>query len=410
MRVLLTTSTFPVRTGDGIPRFVLDLALALRSHAKVYVVAPDGPGARREEEMDGLEIRRFTYFLPRRLQRLALGDGMRDNLRRSWLAKVQVPLFLFQQARVTSKVARKGKTDVVNAHWIVPGGLAAAWARGRRGRFRLVLHVHAGDVYLLKRMPFGRMIARWVVSRADAVFAAGSHVRETLLDLVGEGHRVDLRPMGVDVGMFGCATREGERRSHLPESQRFPDGFLLFFGRFSEKKGTVYLVRALPKLLESYPGLGLVLIGDGPEKTRLMEEVTRLRLEQSVCFLGRRPHEDIVQYLHACRAAVVPSIVDSRGETEGMPTVVMEAMAAGVRVVGSAVNGIPDIIQHGINGWLCEPKNPGDLASKILLALQDEGSSEVVAQAVATASRNEWSQVAEEYAEAFRRVLGGDTR
>ena len=77
---------------------------------------------------------------------------------------------------------------------------------------------------------------------------------------------------------------------------------------------------------------------------------------------------------------------------------------------GSAVNGIPDIIQHGVNGWLCEPKDPDDLASKVLLALEDEVSSEVVAQAVATASRNEWSQVAEEYAATFRRVLGGDTR
>lgn len=399
MRVLLTSSTFPVALDDGIPRFIYDLAEAIGKRVDVTVLAPGAPGAAREEKLGSVDVRRFTYFWPRRLQMLALGQGMRDNLRGSWLARLQVPGFLLRQALSTRALARQRDVDVVNAHWIVPGGLTAAWARGRkRRRFRLVLHVHAGDVFLLQRLPFGRLIARYVIARTDAVLAAGSHVRESLDRLLGYPSGAELRPMGVNIGTFGRDTHaERPLERSVPEESEFPGGFLLFFGRMSEKKGAVYLVRALPRILAVHPDVGLVLIGDGPERTRIEEEVTRLGLEASVRLLGRRPHRDIVRYLHRCLVAVVPSIVDRHGETEGMPTVVLEAMAAGALVVGSAVDGLPDIIRHGENGWLCRPKEPDDLAAKVLLALDNPNAREVIERALATAGRNDWSNVAAEY-------------
>ncbi len=98
MHLLITTSTFPVDLSEGSPRFVFDLAKALTPHGKVQVLAPHAPNAPISEESHGVQIHRFRYFWPTRWQRLAYGAGIRDNLRSSMLAKVQVPLLLMTQA------------------------------------------------------------------------------------------------------------------------------------------------------------------------------------------------------------------------------------------------------------------------------------------------------------------------
>jgi hypothetical protein len=134
MRILISTSTFPHELDAGLPRFVNDLAEALSELMEVTVLAPDSPGAAKTEQVAKVDVRRFTYFRPRRLQRLALGQGMRDNLRASWLARVQVPAYLAKQAFETRRLIRRGGFDLVFAHWIVPQGLTAAWAVGRARR------------------------------------------------------------------------------------------------------------------------------------------------------------------------------------------------------------------------------------------------------------------------------------
>ncbi len=404
LRVLISTSTFPIHTDDGVPRFIFDLARHLQAHAAVTVLAPDGPGAKRSEVMEGVDVRRFTYAVPRSSQRLALGQGMRDNLRESWRAKMQIPSFMVAQLRATKRLIRENRIDVVNAHWLVPSGLTAARAVGRHPSTRLVLHVHAGDVYLLNRLPGGSAVARYVARRCAGVLADGSHVRDSLDALIGRPSDATLRPMGVDVGLFG---RDSADTASGLEHGEFEDGFLLFFGRFSEKKGASYLVRALPMVLKQYPRLGLVMIGDGPERARVEREARDLGVAASVRFLGRRPHGDIVRYLHRCRVAIVPSIVDSRGETEGMPTVVLEAMASGARVVGSAVDGIPDVLRHQENGWLCRQRDPKDLADKIVEAIRSPANSSVEREALKTAREHSWQAVARYYMACLERAVGG---
>ena len=98
MRVLISASTFPLRSDDVLPRFVYDLAESLTSYCKVTVLAPDAPGASRQEHRGNVDVRRFTYFHPRRLQALAYGAGLPDNLRASWLAKLQLLPYLLVQA------------------------------------------------------------------------------------------------------------------------------------------------------------------------------------------------------------------------------------------------------------------------------------------------------------------------
>ncbi len=390
MRLLVSSSTYPLRPDDGIPRFVHDLAEALAERCPVFALAPDAPGVPRRQRLGRVEVRRFRYFWPPSAQRLAYGHGMRDNLRASWLARLQPPSLLLAQALATHRLAREEGIDHVNSHWLVPSGLATALARGARPRFGHLLTVHAADVYLLQRLPFGRALTRFVLDRSDAVFADGSHVRDSLDALAGRRSGARLQPNGVRLALFREAGPE-------PVESPFEGGYLLFTGRLAEKKGVSYLLRALPRVLERHPKLGLVVIGYGTLEAELREESSRLGVAGSVRFLGRKPHAEVARWLRGARLAVVPSIIDRYGETEGMPTVVIEAMAAGARVVGSAVDGIPDVIRHGENGWLCRPRDPEDLAEKILTGLEEPASSPLARASAETAERFDWSAVAGHY-------------
>lgn len=400
MKILVTSSTFPGADFDGSrPRFVYDLAEALAAHPdveEVVAVVPHHPGAPTRERMGAVDVVRFRYWWPTGAERLT--PNMRQRMRASTLAKIQVPFFFLSELWALWRTIVRRGVDVVNAHWMIPQGLVAALVRGwARPGFSLVVQLHAGDVYQLARMPFGRAIARFVVRRSDRVLASGSHVRDTLDTLLGYDAGAIIQTMGVDGAVFRTTSA-----NESPESVDFADGFILFVGRFVEKKGVVYLIRALPRVLADHPGLGLILVGSGPEEAALRREVGRLALDASVRFLGHRSHEQIAALLHRCRVAAVPSIVDRHGETEGMPTVLVEAMAAGVRTVGSAVDGIPDVMRHGENGWLCREKDPDDLADKLLQALSDEASSAVVEAAKRTAGRFEWGAIAHDYVRALQ--------
>lgn len=392
--LLITTSTLPVRDGDGVPRFVLDLAIALTKQFHVAVLAPHNSGAARTETLVGVPIRRFRYFWPERLQSLTAGGVVASNLT-SWWGWLLVPPLLIAGTVATIRAIWRSGCIAVNAHWLVPMGLCAAIASAVT-RVPLVLHIHAGDVYLLQRLPFGNLLTRLIVTRASWVFADGSHVRDALDALLGRSSHAVLRPMGVWVDRFRPANSSLNRSSNS----------VVFVGRLVEKKGVPYLLQAINDLTDDFPDLRLDIIGAGPLESQLKSQVHELGLRDVVFFLGPLAHEDVVSRLHWAAVACVPSIIDSNGETEGMPTVVIEAMAAGLRVVGSDVDGIPDVLRNQRNGWLATAADSDDLARKLRTALLYENGA-ISATAQADAEEHDWSKVADEYAAAVRGVVGG---
>ncbi len=393
MRVLLSASTFPIRLGDGLPRFVYDLAQSLAAHCEVTVLAPDAPGAERRERMGDVEVRRFAYFAPRGWQQLAYGDGIGDNLRRSALARLQPPPYVACQALAVWRLVRERGIDVVNSHWILPQGLSSALARGSAPRFRHVVTLHGGDSYMLGKLPLGGALARFIADRSDSLIAVSSNVRDNLDAALGRPSHALLQPVGVHVEPF--------RRPAPPLRTRLAGRHLLFVGRLVPVKGASVLLRALPRVRARHPDIGLVIVGYGPLEDDLRALARELDLEPWVEFAGRRSHEEIAGALQSCAAAVVPSIVEPDGRAEGMPSVVLEALAAGARVVASAAGGVPDTLHAGVNGWLARPGDPADLADRILDALQEPPDSGLLDRASETARALDWSRVAARYLEVF---------
>ena len=140
------------------------------------------------------------------------------------------------------------------------------------------------------------------------------------------------------------------------------DPYVLFVGRFVEKKGVSDLI-AVMRLLESRgTGARLVLIGDGPLAGALRDEARGL---QRVEFLGWLPNAAVRSWMRGALALCVPSVTGREGDSEGLPTVIFEAMAEGVPVVGSDHAGIAEAVEHGTTGLIVPEGDPPALADAL---------------------------------------------
>ncbi|MFQ5444697.1 MAG: glycosyltransferase family 4 protein, partial [Nitrospinales bacterium] len=122
--VLLFASTFPRWETDAITaRFVYDLGRELIKYFNVYVLTPHAPGAKRYEEMEGMKVVRFPYFLPLNSQALVDGTGMLSCLRTKKSSILQIPFFIICQYLALKKMVKTYQIDLVNSHWMIPQGL-----------------------------------------------------------------------------------------------------------------------------------------------------------------------------------------------------------------------------------------------------------------------------------------------
>lgn len=395
MNVLMTTSTFPLWDNDGIPRFVYDLARALARRCRVTVLAPHHQGARRQESFGNLTIKRFQYSWPAATQRLAYGYGMRENIRQSWMAKAQVPVYIASLCLAVGKLLRKERFDVVNSHWMVPQGLAVSLALKGFPEAAHVVTAHAGDVFLLKKMKAGKPIARYVARRTDMFLPVGSHVASSLNEMVGTQKPQAIQPMGVDHAAFSVSPKRALLQ--LP----FNGNFILFIGRLVEKKGLTYLLDALKLLFSKGFDVGLVVIGSGPLKARMQAKAFQSGIQDRVLFMGTLGHEAMLPLLQNCKVVAIPSSLDASRETEGMPAVLAEALSFGCKVVASKVGGIPDVLTDGHNGWLARPADAQDLADKLTIALGHCGGN-VENNARQSVRDLDWGCIAEKYGGFFR--------
>lgn len=157
----------------------------------------------------------------------------------------------------------------------------------------------------------------------------------------------------------------------LPRIERFDGSKLVAVCRFVEKKGLDVLVRACALLKGRRVAFACLLIGDGPEMGRLQSLVAELQLQDEVRFAGAIPTDQVHSYFSPDNVIVVPSVYAKDGERDGIPTVLIEAMACGVPAVASAISGIPELIEHEVTGLLVPERDEERLAAAIQVLLQD---------------------------------------
>jgi glycosyltransferase involved in cell wall biosynthesis len=140
---------------------------------------------------------------------------------------------------------------------------------------------------------------------------------------------------------------------------------ILSIGRLIEKKGFHDLLLACEILRQRGRHFQVEIIGSGPWEYLLQTQTKRLRLQERVRFLGAQPQEVVRESFRRATIFALPSIISGEGDRDGIPTVLMEAMASGTPVVSTFVSGIPELIESGSNGLLVPPNNPLLLADAL---------------------------------------------
>ncbi|MGD2215122.1 MAG: glycosyltransferase [Gemmatimonadales bacterium] len=196
-----------------------------------------------------------------------------------------------------------------------------------------------------------------VFARAAVIVACSSFIRDQLIAKSCPPEKVVVHHVGIDVDRF----------SPDPDLPRQPR--VLFVGRLVAKKGLEYLIRAMARIQDRHPDAELVVAGDGPLRGDL-ERLAASQLRKYI-YLGRQTPAQVRSLMSSAQVSCVPSVVAPSGDAEGLPLVVLEAMAMGLPVVSFAPGGVTDAIQDGVTGFLARERDEDELAAHLGRALGD---------------------------------------
>jgi len=210
---------------------------------------------------------------------------------------------------------------------------------------------HGSDLHMDRHM------LREKVAEAALVVPISNYNKEMILADAGEQYRdkVEVIHCGVDTRVFQPVTRPPH------------DGplSLLCIGTLHEVKGQTYLIEACRLLTERGIDVVCRFVGDGPDHQMLAEQIAKAGLSDRVELLGRRTREQIAELLRNTDVVVTPSVPTKSGKREGIPVVLMEAMASGVAVVASGISGIPELVDDQVSGLLTPPRDAAALADAL---------------------------------------------
>jgi glycosyltransferase involved in cell wall biosynthesis len=170
-------------------------------------------------------------------------------------------------------------------------------------------------------------------------------------------------------------------------------------GRFVRKKGFEYLIDATARFAADRPKAITVLAGAGDLDAELRERVRSLGLQDRVRFPGLIPQDEVARYLAAADVVAVPSVRDASGNVDGLPNVVMEALASATPLVATPAGGIGAVIEDGRTGRLVPERDTAALAAAVsaLLERRDEARALGAAARLAVTQRYGWDRVAERF-------------
>lgn len=367
IKVCMPSSSYPRFRGDVFVPFIHEFAKHLIAEGcEVHVVAPYDKGTLFYELMDGVHVHRFRYLIPPFLQRLTYNGGIPERLRADPIAKYQLPPYVVACALATFRVCKKADSDLVHAQW---GLQAFATSLSKKLLSKpIVTTVHGAEFFLSQRKTYQTLLARGLLN-SDMILANSENTRREAEKLGVPASKVAVIHQGVDLGKLRV---NEERRTRLQMMLNIKGKLVMTAGRLVERKGIRYLLIAMKEVVKQHPTTKLVVVGDGPERPHLMRLTSELGIRENIVFAGFVSDQDLACLYSLTDVFVLPSIINSKGDTEGLGLVLLEAMAMGKPVIGSDVGGIPEVIIDKSTGFIVTQKNSHALADRICVLLTDE--------------------------------------
>ncbi len=312
--------------------------------------------------------------------RLALTSG------RPGLKGLLFQLFYFAEAAVLADHLRRKSVTHLHNH-IAKSSCSLAMITAEMSGIPFSFTLHGPDIFFAPEE--WRLDLKIAKARFVACISHFCRSQAMAFSQASQWHKLHIVHCGI----------EPER--YAPQSGRPASQNLVFIGRMSAVKGVPVLLNAMAGVVANVPEARLVMIGDGPDRAALEQDVRVAGLDGIVDFVGYKSQDEVAQILAQSDALVLPSFA------EGVPVVLMEAMAAGLPVVATRIAGIPELVEDGISGFVVAPGDEDTLSEAIttLLGNQDlrdqmgqQGRAKVCAEFNLTTEAGWLSEILTSYA------------
>ncbi len=353
LKVLVIGSTYPRSEDDYAVPWMREAhaQLTARGH-HVTVLAPSYMGL-KDHRVDDVIVKRFRYA-PKAWERLTHEQGAPNKVDGLLMQLLAIPYVIFG-CLAAYRLARQNQFDIVHVHWPFPHE-PMGWIASRVSKAPMTLMSHGAEFALGRRKKWVRCILKWSLRKGDLLIANSVDTAQQIKKLCNR-----------DALVLPYGTTVKPRSIKAPPN---PRPRILFTGRLIQRKGVEYLIQAIAEVVKRRE-VDLIITGDGDQREMLESTRDRLGLQEYVTFLGFVSNERLNEEYARCDVWVNPSVIDDRGDTEGLGVGSIEAYAHGKPVIASAVGGIPDTVDDGRTGFLVPQRDVDALSEAILDLIND---------------------------------------
>lgn len=295
-----------------------------------------------------------------------------------------------------AQVAKMQKLDLLHVHYAVPHAVCAYLAKQMNGNgFKTVTTLHGTDITVLAQDESLKELIRLAIHQSDAVTAVSNDLINETRQLLDIATPIELTYNFVDKRVYYPREAASLRSDFAAPHEKI----LMHISNFRPVKRVGDVIDIFARVSEKVPSK-LLLVGEGPELSKIQCKIRQLGLEDRVSFLGKQ--EDVAQVISMADLLLLPS------EKESFGLVALEAMACGVPTIGSNAGGIPELITHGETGFLSPIGDVEGMAQNAERLLLDEKLHEQFKQACIFRARNEFCNdvITTQYENIYYRVLG----
>ena len=435
-KVLVIGSVYPRFHEDAeVPWLRTSIAHLKKAGLDIQVLAPAYKGL-KSHEIDGVKVNRFRYA-PAEWEMLTHEEGAPSKMAsKPWLQLLAIPYIISGFFKCIN-ICRKFRPDMIHAHWPFPHAYIALGA-AKLFRIPLVLNFHGAELLLIRKKKWVKPLLKFAIGQAQAVFANSSFTAgkiKALRDVdvewspygttletkderreTRDGGSLPLAPAADAASATPSSGDTPQRPDPHPVNSKFK---ILFVGRHIERKGICYLIEAAKYLPRDQFEIRIVGVGDLTEqlKEQAASVIARNVSDEAIqsgfaaqsaeiIFTGKLSPEALANEYKTANVFTLPAIVDSKGDTEGLGVVLIEAMELGLPVVASNVGGIPDVVVDGETGILVPEKDPKALAEAYKRLASD---NELVKKLLAGAQKRigecfNWDRIVERQIAVYEKV------
>ena len=295
------------------------------------------------------------------------------------------------------QVAEAEDLDLLHVHYAIPHSVSALLARSMAAPRRLpfITTLHGTDITLVGNDRSFLPITKFSIEQSDGVTAISHYLKQRTLEEFDIKHPIEVIPNFVNCDLYLRKDDPALRAEWAPDGEPI----LMHLSNFRPVKRLTDVVEIFGLVREKIRAK-LVLIGDGPERGAAEYIVRKKKLARDVHFLGKQ--DRVYQHLAQADVFLLPSDLESFG------LAALEAMACEVPVVASNVGGVPEVIEHGVDGYLHEPRDVAAAAGYALEILSRPDRGRAMGQTARINARKKYcaNDVIPLYEEYYRQVIG----